>query len=299
VEPIKLDGKYRLLEELGRGGMGTVFRARDESLDRDVAVKFLLPELQSKPDVVELFRREARAMASINNKNVVRVYSFGRYGAADFMVTEYIDGPTPEQVIDAAYGRKMLLSLRDIVDALGKAAMGLSAIHKAGVVHRDIKSGNVMVENSTDRVLIMDFGLGQKIDGGAKASMVAPRGTPAVMAPEIIASQHVEPAKEYLADIYAFGVLAYELCTNTLPFDGDTWVEVLEKHLEMIPPSIAERRDDLPAELSDMVARCLEKNPDDRYRSADEIASVLESIARRLPIEDGDGDHHHHSLRFR
>lgn len=292
VEPIVLDGKYQLLEEIGRGGMGTVFRALDTTLDRIVAVKFLLPELQAKRDVVKLFRREAQAMASINNKNVVRVYSFGRYGSADFLVTEFIDGLTLEQMIDAAYGRKTLIATSDVVGILAKAAAGLAAIHRAGVVHRDIKSGNVMVEDSTGRVLIMDFGLGQKIDLTAKESIVAPRGTPAYMAPEIIRSQRVEPVKEYLADIYAFGIMAYELGTNALPFDGDNWIEVLEKHLEQPPPRLMEIRRDIPGALDVVVAKCLEKDPALRFQSAEEISETIAKIARRVEDEPTDGTSH-------
>ena len=282
VEPIKLEGKYQLLDELGRGGMGTVFRAKDETLDRYVAVKFLLPEIQAVHEAVELFRREAKAMASINHRNVVRVFSFGRYGAADFIVTEFIDGPTLEETIDARYARQVHVKVTDGVAILAQAAAGLAAVHKAGVVHRDIKPGNVMVETTTGRALLMDFGIGRKLDVSQKEAPVAKRGTPAYMAPEIIRAPLVHPVDEHLVDIYAFGVTAYELMTNVLPFDGDTVHEVLDAHLTMPPLRPSSIRPDLPREIEEVILKCLEKDPAKRFASADELQEVLLRLSRRL-----------------
>lgn len=284
--PILLEGKYRLLDELGRGGMGTVFRAIDESLDRMVAIKFLLPEIQAMPIAVERFRREARAMAKINDHNVVRVFTLGRYGAADFFVTEFIDGPTVEDRLDTAHRRGDLVPLSAAIDILVQASAGLTAVHRAGVVHRDIKPGNVMVEQATGRVLIMDFGIGRHIEREANHEAVGVGGTPAYMAPEIISNLELSPSQEMLVDIYALGVTAFELLTNQLPFEADTWVEVLEKHLDEVPRTPSSLRADLPAELDDIVLRCMKKDPSERFRSADELHRALVSSA--LNVLDGE-----------
>lgn len=276
--PILLEGKYRLLEEIGRGGMGTVFRAVDEILERPVAIKFLLPEIQAMPTAVERFRREAKAMASISDHNVVRVFSFGRYGAADFIVTEYIDGPTLEEMIDRAYKREEHIPLEHAVDLLLQSTRGLAAIHAAGVIHRDIKPGNIMYEPEMERALIMDFGIGRRVARESETSAVAPGGTPAYMAPEIIVSREVNTLQEHLIDIYAFGVTAFELLTNRLPFDGETWIEVLEKHLELMPPRPSEFRPELTKELEELVLTCLRKKPQERFQSAKDLHQALQAI---------------------
>jgi serine/threonine protein kinase len=279
TRPILLEGKYRLQEELGRGGMGTVFRAFDEVLERPVAIKFLLPEIQALPTAVERFRREARAMASINDQNVVKVFSFGRYGEADFIVTEFVDGPTVEEMIDSRFRRGERVPLSQAFDILLQAARGLAAIHSAGVVHRDIKPGNIMFEPTSGRALIMDFGIGRRITREVEMAMVAPGGTPAYMAPEIIASREVNTLQEHLIDIYALGVSAFELLTGRLPFDGDTWIEVLEKHLEVSPPRPSVFRVELPSEVDEIILACLRKSPSERLQSAEAFREALRPLA--------------------
>lgn len=267
-QPLLLEDKYRLVAEVGRGGMGTVFKAIDESLDREVAIKFLLPEIQRIPDMVDRFRKEAKAMAAINHENVVKIFSHGRWGRADFLVTEFIEGETLEDTIEAAFQRRTYIEVDRALYMIDQAAAGLSAIHRAGVVHRDVKPGNVMVHEETDRVVIMDFGIGHRPETDKKLKTILPGGTPAYMAPEIIEGGRIDPTKEYLADVYALGVTAFETFTGQLPFDGDNWVKVLQDHLITPPPRPSELRPDLPRDLDEVVIRAMAKEPPQRFQSA-------------------------------
>lgn len=275
---ILLEGKYRLLEELGRGGMGTVFRAMDESLDRVVAVKFLLPELQADPNLGERFRREAKAMASVRHENVLQIFSFGNYGATSFFVMEYIEGVTAEQMLESAQERDVFLSLDKLFPILEQSASGLAAVHRAGVVHRDVKPANIMVEADTGRAVIMDFGIGKRYDGSDSRRTQAPAGSPAYMAPEVVSGQEITSLEDHLSDIYAFGVMAFELLTNALPFDSENWVDILVKHVTEAPPVPSTRRPGLPEEIDDLVLTCLAKSPKERFQSCLEIQAAIQPL---------------------
>lgn len=286
-KPLLLENKYQLLEELGRGAMGTVFKAVDQDLDREVAVKFLLPEIQRVPEMVERFRKEAKAMAAVNHENVARIYSRGRFGEADFLIMELIEGSTLENTVEAAYQRRSMLSLPKVLSVLDQTAAGLAAIHEAGVIHRDVKPGNVMVVNDTDRVVIMDFGIGHKPMRSKKMQTVLPGGTPGYMAPEIIEGGQIETAKEYLSDIYALGVTAFEALTGVLPFDGENWVEVLQNHLVTPPPKPSSLRPEIPEYLDEIVLRCLEKKREDRFVSATDFRVALHPLLVDYGVIDG------------
>jgi serine/threonine-protein kinase len=277
---VVLDGKYRLLEELGRGGMGTVLRAHDESLDRNVAVKFLLPELQADERLGERFRREAKAMASVRHENVLQIFFFGSHGASPYFVMEYVEGVTAWTLLENARERRAFLKLDRVLSILEQVASGLAAVHRAGVVHRDVKPANIMVEAATGRVVIMDFGIGKRYQKGDSQRTQAPAGSPAYMAPEIVGGQQIASDKDYLSDIYALGVTAFELATGTLPFDSESWVDILVKHVTHPPPLPSSRRSDLPPELDAIILRCLAKSPGDRFASCDELLDALLRVRR-------------------
>jgi eukaryotic-like serine/threonine-protein kinase len=278
---IVLEGKYRLLDEIGRGGMGTVFRAVDESLNRVVAVKFLLPELQEVPLAVEWFRKEAQALAQVRHHNVLRLYTYGRHGTAHFFVTEYIDGQSGEDIVQTCRQRGEHLPLRRAVALLDQACAGLHAIHRAGVIHRDVKPGNIMVEAYSERVVIMDFGLGRMAgSGGVAGPAKVGGGTPAYMAPELLDGQKQDPARAHLADVYALGVTAFEVLTLSLPFTGEHFADILVQHLDAQPPLPSSRRPGLPAALDEVVLRCLAKDPAARPASAEQVRLALREAAR-------------------
>lgn len=276
-----LEGKYRLDCELGRGGMGTVFRAVDESLARVVAIKFLLPEHQEDRRAVERFRREARAMASVRHENVVQIHSFGREGEVDFFVMEHVDGGSLADNLTEARARSnvTLLPLDAVVRFIDQACSGLSAIHNAGMVHRDIKPANLMLEALTERLVIMDFGLGRtkkRPSDSRRVRIVG--GTAGYLAPEIIEGCQLEDWEEVLGDIYALGVTAFELLTGRLPFDDKSRSAMLERHLTEEPPPPSSLRPDIPEALDELVLGCINRNPAKRFQWCDELRGALQPL---------------------
>jgi serine/threonine-protein kinase len=278
---ILLEGKYRLDGELGCGGMGTVFRAVDESLDRVVAIKFLLPEHQEERDAVERFRREAKAMASVRHENVVQIHSFGCEGDVDFFVMELVDGQTLAEILMERRSRSNVthIPLDTVVRYLDQACAGLSAIHDAGMVHRDIKPGNLMLEALTERLVIMDFGLGRtrkRPSDPRRLRIVS--GTAGYLAPEIIDGRQLEDWEEVLGDIYALGVTAFELLTGRLPFDADCASVMLDRQCNEDPPPPSAYRSEIPEVLDELVVGCMSRDPAKRFQWCAELRGALQPL---------------------
>ena len=286
--PQLLEGKYRLLEEIGRGGMGRVFRAIDSSLDRVVAVKFLLPEHQAVPERVERFRREARAMAAVRQQNVLQIYAFGNHRGSDYFVMEHVRGETAQALLQRTVERGERMQVDEVVWIIDQACAGLAAVHRTGAVHRDIKPGNLMVQKSPRRVVIMDFGIvRQRIDRDAKKTP-QPFGTPMYMAPEVIAGRPVQAAEDHLTDIYAVGVTLFELLTGEVPFGGRNWVEVFQRHLTAPPTPPSAHREGLPPALDATVLKCLAKEPSERFQSCEQLREALQPVAYATSAATGD-----------
>ena len=265
--PDALRERYRLMGELGRGGMATVYLARDVKHGRDVAVKVVHPAVSARLGA-DRFLREIEIVGQLHHPHIVPLYDSGEAGGALYYVMPYEaelslrqrlarDGPlAPDDVV---------LILRDVCDALAFA-------HARGIVHRDIKPDNVLV--SGRHVMITDFGIATARE--AETASGAVLGTPAYMAPEQIGA---DPHTDHRADIYAVGVLGYELLTGQPPFAGGARPEVLSAHLTKTPAPLATHRPDVPAALADVVMRCLAKRPADRWQSADEMVRRLESLS--------------------
>lgn len=287
---ILLEGKYRLHEQIGRGGMGTVFRAMDELLDREVAVKFLNPQFQTDPSFSERFTQEARALASVRHANVLEIFSFGTYGRTPFFVMEYVHGVTMAEVIKAGAqkGRKILA--QEAIRVIAQACAGLAAVHRADVVHRDIKPANLMVQATTRQIVLMDFGLGQRWKPTRpKVETWIPGGTPAYMAPEMFFERRLDIWEARLADIYSLGATAYELLTGNPPFVGESWPKLVGVIVREEPPWPSTVRPDLPASLDPVIMRCLAKNPSMRYQHCEELQQALLPFVRdagREPVPD-------------
>jgi eukaryotic-like serine/threonine-protein kinase len=277
---IVLEGKYRLLDELGRGAMGTVFRAEDTTLERQVAVKFLLPELVSSQECAQRFRREAVAMAAIRHEHVAQIYAYGDDGGTPYFVMEYLDGETLEQLIDSQNRRGFYIPLDDALDILCQGLSGLAAIHRAGAVHRDIKPANIMLTDNWSRAVIMDFGLTRTVQMDEDTRALA--GTPAYIAPELVEGK-LGSDRSSLADIYSFGTAAYEVLTGNIPFVGETWVEILQKHITEIPVSPSVRRPGLPEALDEIILRAMGKDPRERYQSCEEMIDDLSQV-HKMPL---------------
>lgn len=280
---VLLDGKYRLQNELGRGSMGTVFLAVDEMLKRKVAVKFLLPELADSEECGVRFQHEAVAMAAIRNENVAQIYSFGKDNGVPYFVMEYLEGETLEDLVDSHNRRGFFIPLDDAVDIMIQALSGLTSIHRAGAVHRDIKPANVMLAAEPARAVIMDFGLVRDVRFEDDVRSLA--GTPAYIAPELVEGKPGAD-KSKLTDIYSMGTTFYEMLTGTIPFGGNSWVEILQKHIAELPVPPSVRRPGLPDALDEIVLRAMSKDPRERYQDCESfIDDLVEVQSTPLPHE--------------
>ena len=272
-----VDGRYRLLGPIGKGGMASVYRAHSLALGEDVALKVLRSELTRNQRTLVRFARESRAASRIAHQNVVRVLDFGYAGAQGFyfLVMELLEGRTLHELVADEGG----LPIPRAVSILSQVAAGLACAHGLGVIHRDLKPGNVMVLPGA-RVKVVDFGLSRLQSGLDPAVTNAGDllGTPEYMAPEQWNGGEVDPR----TDIYAFGVMAFEMLTARLPFRGSL-PEQLHGHLWTAPPDVRAVRPDVPAPLAAMIADCLVKEKQSRLQSFEAILDTLRPLARATP----------------
>jgi serine/threonine-protein kinase len=274
-----LDGTYRIVEPIGEGGMGVVLRARDERLDRDVAIKLIHPDQVMVASARARFVEEARAMARVRHPNVVEIHAFGEIDQAPYFVMEYVPGADLERWLARRGGRP---SLGEAFNILEQACRGVHAIHESGTAHRDLKSSNLLIGPSF-RVVVTDLGLARLVEEQGEANVVS--GTPAYMAPELIRGEAVDAALVPRADVYSLGVIAFELLTGSMPFEGETLSQTLGMQLTAPPPRLVERRRDLPQPFEDAVLAALEKDPAMRTSSAEALRQSLEAAwnASRRP----------------
>src|SRR6476660_9068848 len=267
-------GKYRVVEQIGRGGMGTVYKAIDETLDRRVALKLLNADLIDQ-DAVERFRREALMLAKLNHGRIGAIHELSRNGHDLLMVMEYLEGETFEKLIERGPMEvpRALSLISQVLDALEYA-------HGAGVIHRDLKPANLMLTPSGD-VKVMDFGIA-RVQGSEHLTtngyMV---GTPAYMAPEQVRGEEVDPRM----DLYAVAVVLYRMLTRHLPFHGDTAIAMIHSQLNNPPTPPQQFRADLPEWLVAALERGLSKKPADRFQTAREFRAALEKgLTGKMPI---------------
>ncbi len=261
-------GHYRIVERVGAGGMGVVYRAHDERLDRDIALKVLPPGTLADESARRRFREEALALSRLNHPNIATVHDFDSEDGIDFLVTEFVPGTTLDERVEAGpLGEKELLQIGM------QMADGLDAAHRAGVIHRDLKPGNLRL-NPEGRLKILDFGLAKRLDPADQQSMTQSAtaaggavGTLAYMAPEQLKGEKVDSR----VDLWAAGAVLYEMATGKRPFDGQTAHALAAEivHGAVTPPHALQPK--LPPRLSDIILKCLEKDPEDRYQSAKEL----------------------------
>ena len=263
---------FELGAKLGEGGFGVVYRARDVRLRRDVAVKLLRRELVSSEGFVERFEREAQALAALRHANIVPIYSIGEKDDLIFLVMPFVSGITLTEYL-REHGRLSLDEAAVILRAVGDA---LGAAHAVGLVHRDIKPDNIMLEGPNRHPLLMDFGIaktGQTPGGVGLTATGMVMGTPLYMSPEQAVS---DPNLDARSDIYSLGVLAYQLFTGQLPFSGDSIFAVLNQHLTTPVPEPRTLRPEIPAKLSAALRRAMAKKPAERFQHVGEFIAALE-----------------------
>jgi len=261
-------GTYELRALIGTGGMGSVFEAHDRDLNRRVALKASHPNLDP-----QLLRREAQALAAVRHPGMVTVHAFGIHEGIAFLVMERLYGLDLATHLVRRREAGHPLGIDEALEILVPLAEALSAVHRAGLAHRDVKPANVMLAVG-QRVVLMDFGVFTP-ERAARSNTFS--GTAAYMAPETI-SADVEPGQAYLVDLYAFGVLAYELLAGKRPFQNEGVGKVLHQHLASIPPPMAGARPDVPPALAKLVMEMLEKEPGARPSSMDGVAHRLRAL---------------------
>jgi serine/threonine-protein kinase len=268
------DGRYRIVRKLGMGGMANVYLAEDEVLGRRVAIKILNDRHAGDDQFVERFRREAKNAASLSHPNIVSIYDRGEAEGTYYIAMEYLDGRSLKELIVARGPAPIHLA----VDYARQILAALRFAHRHGIVHRDIKPHNVLVDGE-GRLKVTDFGIAR-----AGASQMTEAGSIIGTAQYLSPEQAKGASVDQTSDLYSVGVVLYELLTGVVPFSGDTPVEIAMKHLSTVPEPPSAKRADVPRDLDMVVMRALAKDPSERYQSAEEMDADLRRINRGVAI---------------
>jgi tRNA A-37 threonylcarbamoyl transferase component Bud32 len=278
-----LGAGYAVRERLGRGGFALVYSAVDLALKRDVAIKVLRPELAAEPVMRQRFRREAEAVARLRHPHIVPIYSVGEGEGLVWYVMPLITGPSLKMHLERA-GR---LAVDEARRMLSQAAAALAVAHGAGIVHRDIKPDNILLDGADARVLVTDFGIAKALGGDAQAltQTGVVIGTPQYMSPEQASGENTDAR----SDIYSLGVVAYQMLTGELPFEAATGAALLVKQVTSDVPSVLRRRPDCPSDLAGAVSRCLAKEPAQRWDSIEDFQRAIEPLPGTVEVGRSSG----------
>lgn len=270
-------GRYQIIEELGKGGMGKVYKVFDTKIKEKVALKLIKPEVASDKEIIERFSNELRLARKISHRNVCRMFDMAEAEGAHFITMEYVSGEDLKTMI------RMTRTLSiGTISSIGKQVCdGLSEAHSLGVVHRDLKPQNIMIDKGGN-AKIMDFGIARSIKekGITGPSMLI--GTPEYMSPEQVEAKEIDQR----SDIYSLGVILYEMATGRVPFEGDTALSIAMKHKGEIPQNPKQFNPLIPDDLSGVILKCLEKDKTKRYQTANEVKSELEKIEKGIPTTE-------------
>jgi tetratricopeptide (TPR) repeat protein len=270
-------GRYEIIEELGAGGMGKVYRAHDTKLNEEVALKLIKPEIAVDKRTVERFHNEIRNARKISHPNVCRTHDLGEAGKILYLTMEYIRGEDLKSLLH----RTKALAVGSAVSLGRQIAEGLAEAHKQGIVHRDLKPGNIMIDKE-GQAKIMDFGIARSLSGGGMTGEGAIIGTPEYMSPEQVEGKPADAR----ADIYALGIILFEMVTGHVPFEGETPFAIANKHKSEPPPVPKKLVPQLPEGLNKLILRCLEKDKAKRFQTAEELIVELEAVGQALPATE-------------
>jgi serine/threonine-protein kinase len=267
--------RYEVVRELAQGGMAEVYLARDQLLDRPVALKALFPEYAREPSFVERFRREAQAAANLNHPNIVAIYDWGQEAGTYFIVMEYVEGRSLRDLIRS----EAPVDPGQSAEIAAEIAAALGFAHRGGVVHRDVKPGNVLLTR-TGNVKVTDFGIARAGTSDGLTQTGSVMGTATYFSPEQAQGQSVDGR----SDVYALGVVLYEMVTGVPPFSGDSPVSVAYKHVREAPVPPTQRNPEIPHDLEQIIMTALAKDPEQRYQTADDMRADLLRFRRGRPI---------------
>jgi serine/threonine-protein kinase len=273
-----LDGQYEILREVGRGGMGIVFLARDLKLERLVAIKTLPPTLASDEVIRARFLREARTAAALGHPNIVPIHRADDIKGTVFFVMGFVDGPSLAQLVRDGGP----LTPRTAVSILHDVANALAYAHGAGVIHRDVKAENILLDRGSARALVTDFGIARVAEAAPLTATGTVLGTVHYMSPEQVAGEAVDRR----SDVYSLGVVAFYALAGRFPFDSPTASAVLVAHVTREAPSLVNTAPTVPRGLARLVDRCLAKDPNSRIQSCDELLTELRRVEAGLPDDD-------------
>src|SRR5256885_2626355 len=267
-----LEGSYTIEGEIGRGGMGVVYSARDLKLNRRVAIKLLPPDLAFRDEIRTRFLREAQTAARLSHPHIVPIHAVGDEGGLVYFVMGFVDGES----VGARLRRRGRLPSEEVRRIMKETADALGLAHAMGIIHRDVKPDNIILEGTRGRVMVTDFGIAKALsDAGTLTGTGVAIGTPSYMSPEQAAGERELDAR---SDLYSLGVVAYESLVGELPFHAPTVPGILMKHIAEPAPDILERRSDTPEDLAATIQRCLAKDPEHRWPTADALRRVLETL---------------------
>jgi len=267
-------GKYEIIEEIGRGGFAVVYKARDPTLDRIVALKVLHAHVAENQAFLRRFEQEARTAARFDHPNIVTIYEVGEAAGQHYIAMTYLPGRGLDKDLEETDGP---LPLAQVVDIVSQVAQSLEYIHQRGAIHRDVKPANVIVSDA-GRATLLDFGIVRAADGTKLTTAGEMMGTPQYMSPEQAEGEEID----HRSDIYALGVMAYQMCTGHAPFEDTSPVVVLRLHADKAPPDPREVNPDLPDAVAEVILKALAKQPEDRYPSAGAFArALMEALSAR------------------
>lgn len=276
-------GRYKIISLLGKGGMAEVYKGLQESLDRHVAIKMMHSFLVTEEDFLQRFKREAKAMASMSHPNIVRVFDFDVYdNNSYYLVMEFIDGGTLKEMLEAFHEKGEKMPMRDAVNIGIQIADALDYAHRRQMIHRDIKPANVMIDQDSGKAILTDFGIVKMVGNQSMAYTAtgALIGTPSYMSPE----QALGKTGDERVDIYSLGVMLFEMVTGKLPFDAETPLAVVMKHVNDLPPLPMNFNEDVPLALQEVILKALAKDPDERYQTAKAFANALRQVNLSGPL---------------